>query len=97
MTKNKCAWLYQNEHGLCARRCVGKYCAAHNQQLKNGSRGLILCIKCGHGVRGKTKLCAECGGPRFREFVKYYRRKHNIEYDEHDFITGDYKKRQLNT
>ena len=97
MAQNKCKWLYKNEHGLCSRRCVGEYCAVHNQQIKNGSPGMVLCIKCQCGVRGKTRLCTECDGARFREFVRYYRRKYGIVYDENDFITGDYKKHQLNT
>ena len=55
-----------------------------------------LRVWCGCGVQGKTRLCAECGGRRFREFIRYYKRKYGIVYDEHDFITGDYKKNQLN-
>ena len=57
---------------------------------------MVQCIKCGIGVRGKTMLCAECGDRRFHEFVRYYKRKYGIVYNEQDFITGDYKKNQLN-
>ena len=96
MAKNRCKWIWKNEHGLCSQRCIGEYCAKHNQQIKNLSSGMVQCIKCGCGVRGKTRLCAECGGRRFRKFVRYYKRKYGVVLDEHDFITGDYKQRQLN-
>ena len=53
MAQNRCKWLYKNDYGLCSRRCVGDYCAAHNQQIKNGSVGMITCIKCGQGIKVK--------------------------------------------
>jgi hypothetical protein len=97
MAENKCKWLWKNKNEFCFQRCNKEYCAKHNQQIKNGSPGMVMCIKCQCGVQGKTRLCAECGGKRFREFVKYYRRKYGIVYDEYDFITGNYKKHQLNS
>ena len=96
MAQNRCKWLYKNDYGLCSRRCVGGYCAAHNQQIKNGSVGMITCIKCGQGIRGKTRLYSECGGKRYRSFLEYYKRRYNIIYDENNYITGNYKEKHLN-
>ena len=96
MAQNRCKWLYKKGNEMCSRRCIGDFCAAHNQQVKNGSTMMITCIKCGQVVRGKTKLCAECGGKRYRSFVKYYKQRYNIIYDENDFLTGNYREKQLN-
>ena len=52
---NNCKWLRKENRGLCNRKCVGEYCATHNQQIKNGAPGIILCIRCGIGIKGKTK------------------------------------------
>ena len=94
MAQNNCAWIYKRNE-VCSRRCVGEYCAAHNQQIKYNSKTKINCIKCGQQISGKTRLCAECGGKRYRSFADYYRRRYNTVYTEEDYISGEYKKMHL--
>ena len=91
MAQNKCSWVYK-KNGICQRRCVGEYCASHNQQLKYKHQLTATCIKCNKIIRGKTKLCSGCGGKNYRSFVDYYRRRYNIIYDENDYLSGNYKK-----
>jgi len=40
--------------------------------VRNNSLGPSPCIVCGVGVRGKSKLCINCGGKRYRELKRYY-------------------------
>ncbi len=71
---NKCKWLWKNDRGTCNKNCVGEYCATHNQQIKNGSPGRVICIRCGFAIKGKTKLCYDCGGMKYRTFTRYYKK-----------------------
>jgi len=74
---NSCQWLLLNSTECCGNRCRGQYCAQHNQQIARGYSGPRPCLVCLIGVRGVTKLCANCGGKRFRELNRYYLKKNN--------------------
>ena len=62
------------------------------KELKKGAPGVIDCIKCKRGVKGKTPLCSDCGGHRFRELARYHKRKKNIILTVEDYIN---KEKQL--
>ena len=57
---------------------------------------MIKCIKYQRGIRGKTKLCGDCGGKIFRALDRYYRCKYNVVFDEYNYINGNYKKKKNN-
>ena len=92
---NNCIWRHLHDDGFCGRRCIGTYCALHNYILKKGSTGVLICIGCSKGVKGKTRLCGDCGNHRFKELARYYKRRYNIVITEQDYITGSYQKQQL--
>ena len=91
MEKSKCTWKLLYNDGLCNRNCVGEYCAKHRHKIKNGSAGVQECIKCSKKIKGRTKLCTDCGGHRFTKLARYYIQKYNIVVTEHDYVTGYYK------
>ena len=91
MSLNKCIWKKLSGE-YCNQSCVRKYCALHNQRIKKGAPGVIDCIKCKRGVKGKTPLCAGCGGHQFRELARYHKRKNNIVLSVEEYIN---KEKQL--
>jgi len=76
---NFCPWLKIGYTLPCNKNCVNEFCSYHMQCVRNGSLGPKPCIRCGVGVRGKTHLCAQCGGKRYRELKRYYDKKYNID------------------
>lgn len=74
---NQCKWLGTKSSTCCNKPCKGEFCGAHAQSIRRGSSGPIPCLRCGVGVRGKTQLCAACGGKRYRELKRYYNKKNN--------------------
>ena len=104
MALNKCKWRKLRDDGYCNQRCVKEYCSLHNYLIsKKGSTGVVVCINCSKGIKGKTQLCADCGGHNFCELARYYLRKYNIILTEQDYISKKYnddkflKKKQLET
>ena len=95
MTLNKCAWKKLSGE-YCNQCCVGKYCSTHNQRFKKGATGVISCIKCNKNLKGKTPLCADCGSKKFREIARYHKRRYGVIVTSEDYISDNYKKKQLN-
>ena len=88
-----CKWLKLNSSIPCNKSCKGEFCGQHSQQVRHGRLGPTPCIQCGTGVKGKTRLCAHCGGKKYRELKRYYDKKSKIDnipaldFHEHDYIT----------
>ena len=40
--------------------------------VRKGSTGPKPCIVCGIGVRGRTELCLDHGGKKYRNLKRYY-------------------------
>jgi len=82
---NQCQWLMIGSTTTCNKSCRGEFCGYHLQSVRNGSRGPIPCVNCGTGVRGKSQLCINCGGKRYRELKRYYdKRVKNLIIDPND-------------
>ncbi len=69
---NHSKWLMIGSITPCNKSCRGEFCGYHLQSVRNGSRGPIACVKYGVGVKGKSQLCINCGGKRYRELKRYY-------------------------
>ena len=69
---NQCKWLMIGSVTPCNKSCRGEFCGHHLQSVRNNSLGPSPCVNCGVGVRGKTQLCINCGGKRYRELKRYY-------------------------
>ena len=91
---NKCAWKKLSGE-YCNQCCVGKYCAHHNHRFKKGAPGVINCAKCDKILKGKTPLCAKCGSKNFRGIIKYYRQRYGIVVTVEEYLSGDYKRKEL--
>ena len=90
---NKCRWLLQGSTRRCGKNSVGKFCGIHNCCAKQGCPdGPQPCIGCGKGVRGKNKICTECGGPKFRSAVEYLRRKNKPIPTPEEFLKSSREK-----
>ena len=85
MGLNKCVWKKLSGE-FCNQACVGKYCALHNQRISKGAPGVIDCLVCQRRVKGRTPLCARCGGHQFRELARYHKRKNNIVLTVEQYI-----------
>ena len=94
MTLNKCVWKKLSGE-YCNQSCVGKYCSTHNQRFKKGAPGVINCIKCNTILKGRTPLCMDCGGHRFREAFRYYKNKYGITIAVQDYVNGEFKNEKL--
>ena len=82
---NHCRWLMIGSTTPCNKSCRSEFCGYHLQSVRNGSKGPIPCIRCGVGVRGKSQLCLNCGGKRYRELKRYYdKRVRNAVIDPND-------------
>ena len=92
MELNKCKWRKLRDGGYCNKLCKKEYCPVHDHLIsKRGSTGVLVCIGCSKGIKGKTQLCGNCGGHNYKELARYYRRKYNITLTEQDYISGNYK------
>ena len=69
---NHCKWLMIGSVTPCNKSCRHEFCGYHMQSFRRGSLGPLPCIRCGVGVRGKSQLCLNCGGKRYRELKRYY-------------------------
>ena len=69
---NHCKWLMIGSITPCNKSCRNEFCGYHMQSFRRGSLGPLPCILCGVGVRGKSQLCLNCGGKRYRELKRYY-------------------------
>ena len=69
---NHCKWLMIGATTPCNKSCRAEYCGYHLQSVRRGSNGPLPCIVCHAGVRGKSQLCINCGGKRYRELKRYY-------------------------
>jgi hypothetical protein len=81
---NNCKWLMIGSTTPCNKSCRNEYCGYHLQSVRNGSNGPTPCILCGVGVKGRSELCKNCGGKKYRELKRYYDKriaegKSNIE------------------
>ena len=66
----------------------------HNYIItEKGSTGVLVCIGCSKGIKGKTSLCGDCGGHNFKELARYYKRRYNIILTEQDYINDHFKKK----
>ena len=55
---------------------MGEYCGVHLDCLRRGSRGPVVCILCGVGVRSKIDLCMSFGHDRVQ--IAYVKKKHGL-------------------
>ena len=69
---NHCKWLMIGSTTPCNKLCRSEFCGYHLQSVRRGSFGPIPCLVCHVGVRGKSQLCLNCGGKRYRELKRYY-------------------------
>ena len=69
---NHCKWLMIGSTTPCNKSCRGEFCGHHLQCVRNNSTGPSPCLICGVGVRGKSQICKNCGGKRYRELKRYY-------------------------
>ena len=60
----------RGQKNFCPRRCVGKFCAQHNYQIKQGMKLAMPCHVCGKGVQVDYHLCRYCGGDSLRHVLK---------------------------
>ena len=65
-----CSWYMRGQKNFCPRRCVGKFCAQHNYQIKQGMKSAMPCRRCGKGVQVDYRLCRNCGGDSLRHVLK---------------------------
>jgi len=56
----------------CNRLTKNEYCGFHNARVRQGSTGPMPCIVCHVGVKGKSQLCVQHGGIKYRSLKKYY-------------------------
>ena len=87
---NHCKWLMIGSTTPCNKSCRGEFCGSHLQSVRNGSNGPTACVLYGVGVRGKSQLCLNCGGKRYRELKRYYdKRIKNAVIDPNDDSVKD--------
>jgi hypothetical protein len=69
---NYCKWLMIGLTTPCNKLSKNQYCGFLMVSVRRGSTGPKPCIVCGVGVRGKSQLCVQCGGKKYRELKRYY-------------------------
>ena len=68
---NTCEWLVVQQHDLCGKRCVQRFCGCHRAQLRRrpGTAPPRPCRACGRGTKAETQLCSRACGT---DLAKYY-------------------------
>ena len=62
--------IREGKKKLSPRRCVGKFCAQHNYQHKQGMKSAMPYHRCGKSVQVDYRLCRNCGGDSLRHVLK---------------------------
>jgi len=85
---NKCSWLPQGAKTRCNKNSINEFCGYHAMIAKQGhSSGPQPCIGgCGTGIRGKYKICTQCGGHKYRSIIDYNKRKNRPIPTPEEFI-----------
>jgi len=73
-----CLWPRLGKVDVCGRPCIGEYCGVHLGCLRKGSRGPVVCKRCGVGVKSKIALCMSCGHDRAAHQIAYMKKKHDF-------------------
>jgi len=74
-----CHWPRLGKAEVCGRPCIGEYCRVHLDCLRRVSRGPVVCILCGVGIRSKIDLCMSCGHDRVAHEIAYAKKKHGLD------------------
>ena len=69
---NNCKWLMIGSKNTCNKSTKNEYCGVHNARVRQGSTGPKPCIVCHVGVKGKSQLCVQHGGRKYRALKRYY-------------------------
>ena len=80
---NHCKWLMTGSTTPCNKSCRCELLGYHLQSVRIGSKGPSPCYECGVGVRGKSHLCLNCGGKRYRELKRYYDKRIKNAINDH--------------